>query len=406
MKKRGNINIKLTNILKQTQDCCNKKKCPKGSKKCKPTKKRRKKEEVGIFGGMPNIRPTSRAIPMPQSIMNNITPVPNIPMPIQLPSYSQFRRPPSMYQRNDRPLQVQQGRGVRQPERQPLMVSAGIQTARQQAIARPRQAIAQRRINRLSQQLQPIAVQTATRGEGVVSTQAPKQLKFNPPPQPRPIPILDQALPKRIFTEIPPRPIPKLGQVPPPRLTLTRGVRSDREIRGSQGTADQPFNAPVPTPNILDIDSIRMRNEEQDRREVARALVQMREKRIEGTIEDIGQGTPRVDKEEEKDIEEQQIEGVKQLIEDSDESLNQGQTGFVADRISQIEPPSQVSDEPVRAVRRGRPRKEESEIIARRRQNLVDQGDLAKRTAMEILAMSPGDFDFSDDEQTAAVGFV
>ncbi len=63
---------------------------------------------------MPNIRPTSRAIPMPQSVINNITPVPNIPMPRQLPVYSQFRKPHSMYQRNDRPLQVQQGRGVRQ----------------------------------------------------------------------------------------------------------------------------------------------------------------------------------------------------------------------------------------------------------------------------------------------------
>ena len=43
MKKGGNISIKLTNILKQTQECCNKKKCPKGTKRCKPSKKKRKK---------------------------------------------------------------------------------------------------------------------------------------------------------------------------------------------------------------------------------------------------------------------------------------------------------------------------------------------------------------------------
>jgi hypothetical protein len=92
-----------------------KKKCPKGTKRCKPLKKKKKKDDdTGPFGGMPNIRPTSRAIPMPQSVMNNITPVPNIPMPRQLPVYSQFRRPHAMYQMNDRPLQVQQGLGKQQ----------------------------------------------------------------------------------------------------------------------------------------------------------------------------------------------------------------------------------------------------------------------------------------------------
>jgi len=245
MKKGGNISIKLTNILKQTKECCDKKKCPKGSKRCKPSKKKRKKkdEDEGIFGGMPNIKPTSRAIPMPQSVMNNITPVPNIPMPIQLPAYSQFRRPHAMYQKNNRPYQTQQG------------------------------------------------------------------------------------------------------------ITKTRGVKTDREIRGSIGTSDQPFNAPIPPPNILDYESIRMRNTENDRRDAARVLVQMVNQRIEGTIEDIGKGTPREEREQdEEEIKplEQQIVGVKQLIGPEEEPRNQ-------DNLTQGSGAG-ISDEPIRR-RRGRPRR-------------------------------------------------
>ncbi len=429
MRKGGNISIKLTNILKQTKDCCNKKKCPKGSKRCKPKKKKRKDDDEGMFGGMPNIRPTSRAIPMPQSVMNNITPVPNVPMPRQLPTYSQFRRPHAMYQRNDRPLQVQQGRGVRQPERQPLMVSSGIQTAR-------RQALKMHQLPPKSVQRPPISVQTATREEGVVATQAPKQLKFNPPPQPRAIPELDKAPPKRIFTKIPPRPIFKLGQVPPPRLTLTRGVRSDREIRGSIGTSDQPFNAEAPTPNILDYEGILMRNAEEDRRlaqrrrvemreifKSTRALVQLREKRIEGTIEDIGQGTPRVDKEErsaspnvlfsdvtedESDEDTPQEESVKQLI--AEEVRPQGRPGFVDDRIAERER-RDIDDEPFRP-RRGRPTREDiiervmREDIAERRKYLEERGeDTSGYTSDEIFRMPDEKFNFSD-RTAAGASFV
>lgn len=388
MKKRGNINIKLTNILKQTQECCNKKKCPKGSKKCKSIikKKKRKKDEVGIFGGMPNIIPTSRAIPMPQSVVNNITPVPNIPMPRQLPAYSQFRRPPSMYQRNDRPLQVQQGRGVRQPQRQPLMVSTGIQTARRQAIA----------------------VQTGIRGQGIVATQAPKKLKFNPPPQPLPIPILNQAPPKRIFTQTPPpRPIPILNQAPPPRLTKTRGVISDNQIRGSQGTSDMPFNAPVPTPNILDRDSIMMRNEEQDRRDVARTLTEMARQRVQETIQNIGKGTPREDPEEppeviifsdtdtEEEVLDQQIQSVEKLV---DEAENQGKKGFVEDQIDKLEQSAQIDDEP--PSRRGRLSKEQLREFNRRRQNLIKQGvSNIPKVKRDVLDMDSSDFDFSSGDE-------
>jgi hypothetical protein len=437
MKKgRGNISIKLTNILKQTQECCNKKKCPKGTKRCKPSKKKKKKDEdEGIFGGMPNIKPTSRAIPMPQSVMNNITPVPNIPLPRQLPSYSQFRRPHAMYQRNDRPLQVQQGRGIRQPQTQPLTVSTGIQTARRQAIAQtqtrakartsietqtqdiPRQQLTTQQMPPISvqrgqrlttQQLPPISVQSGIRGRRVIATQTPKQLNFNTPPQPRPIPILNQAPPKNIFTEQPrPRPIPILNQAPPPiyrglldqqvpifiNPTKTRGVRSDREIRGSQGTADQPFNAEAATPNILDYEGILMRNAEEDRRLAQRRRQEMSE-RFKSTIKDIGQGTPRDDEEEKEqerpasppevivfsDTDEelttpqeealtQQIESVKQLIGDEEVAMNQGQPGFVDDQIEQRETRPQIDDTP---IRRGRPSRAAQAEVARRRQYFID----------------------------------
>ena len=379
MKKGGNISIKLTNILKQTQECCNKKKCPKGSKRCKPKKKKSKKDDnrEGLFGGMPNIKPASRAIPMPQSVINNITPVPNIPMPRQLPAYSQFRRPHAMYQRNDRPLQVQQGRGIRQPERQPLMVSSGIQTARRQAIARPRQQLT-------TQQLPPISVQSGIRGQGVIATQAPKQLKKQELTTQQLQPINIQSQRQGLTTQL----LQPININP----TKTRGVISDNQIRGSQGTADQPFNAPVPTPNILDIDSIRMRNEEQDRRDVARDLVQRVNQRIEETIEDIGQGTPRIDKEEEKEEErpsspevifsdvtddetdeelDNQIEGVERLIaQEQDVAMAQGQAGFVRDQREQInerEIRPQIDDVPTREIRRGRPQKKDQEEVARRR---------------------------------------
>lgn len=302
MKKRGNISIKLTNILKQTKECCETKKCPKDVKRCKPRKgerrKKRRKKDVGIFGGMPDIRPTSRAIAMPQSIMNNISPVPNIPLPIQLPAYSQFRRPPTMYQRNNRPYQTQQ---------------AG---------------------------------------------------------------------------------------------TITPGVTQDRVKRGRSGTADQPFNASQPPPNILDYEAILMRNAEEDRRVASQRRIEMRD-RFQSTLQDIGAGTPRdVDIEEEEEEElEQQIEGTKQLIEDSDLAMNQGQTGFTADRIADLEPTGQVSDQPVRTIRRGRPTIAEAEIIRRRTQNLRDQGlTQINRTPMQILAMSDEQFDFSDDEIAGAGG--
>ena len=48
MKKGGNISIKLTNILKQTKECCDKKKCPKDVPKCKPRKGGRKKKESKV----------------------------------------------------------------------------------------------------------------------------------------------------------------------------------------------------------------------------------------------------------------------------------------------------------------------------------------------------------------------
>ena len=337
MRKGGNISIKLTNILKQTQECCNKKKCPKGTKRCKPKKNKSKKDDdEGLFGGMPNIRPTSRAIPMPQSVMNNITPVPNIPLPTQLPAYSQFRRPHAMYQRNDRPLQVQQGRGIRQPERKPLMVSSGIQTARRQALT--------------MQQLPPISVQR-------------------------------------------------------PPISKTRGVMTDREIRGRQGTADQPFNAPVPTPNILDYEGILMRNAEADRRLAQRRREEMSE-RYKSTLKDIGQGTPRVDREDTP-----QEESVKRLIAE-EVAINQGRPGFVDDRVTSLERRPQIDDEPTRR-RRGRPTREEQieavlrADVAERRQNLEEQGvDTSGYTTDDIFQMPDDAFTFPDRTSAGGASFV
>ena len=412
----GNISIKLTNILKQTQECCNKKKCPKGSKRCKPSKKKRKKDDdEGIFGGMPNIKPTSRAIPMPQSVMNNITPVPNIPMPRQLPAYSQFRRPHAMYQRNDRPLQVQQGRGMRQPQTQPLMVSTGIQTARRQALARPRQAIARPRQELETQQLPPISVQSGIRGQGVIATQTPKQLKFNPPPQPRPIPLLNDP-PTPNYRGVLDEPVPIF--INP---TKTRGVRSDREIRGSQGTADQPFNAEAPTPNILDYEGILMRNAEDDRRLAQRRREQMTE-RFKSTLKDIGEGTPREDdeeKEEERpssppevivfsDTDEElstpreedrqldnQIEGVERLIaEEEDVAMAQGQAGFVDDRIAdkeQTKPEINIEDQPTRG-RRGRPSNKNRAEYNRRINILAETGEPTDLPFWDVLGLPDNQF--------------
>ena len=298
MKKGGNISIKLTNILKQTQECC-KKKCPKGTKRCKPSKKKRKKdddEDTGPFGGMPNIKPTSRAIPMPQSVINNITPVPNIPMPRQLPVYSQFRRPHSMYQKNDRPLQVQQGRGKQQ----------STQTA----------------VNTKSSETQTT-----------------------------------------------------------PTLTLTRGVIQDRERRGSTGTADQPFNAPVTPPNILDKDAILMRNAEQDRRALS-ARVRKMEERVEETLKDIELGTPRSVREADAVVNERLIKNVEEDI------LNRQELNNDDNRDG-------IEDQP-RPVRRGRPTTQEKLEATRRRAFLRERGDTSKSPTSygvrEILAMSPSRF--------------
>jgi hypothetical protein len=293
MKKGGNISIKLTNILKQTQECCNKKKCPKNVKRCKPSKKKRKKkdDDEGLFGGMPNIRPTSRAIPMPQSVMNNITPVPNIPIGTQLPVYSQFRTPHGMYQRNDRPLQVQQGRGVRQSR---LLKSKSSST------------------------------QTT------------------------------------------------------PTLTLTRGVIQDRERRGMIGTADQPFNPPVPPPNILDKDAILMRNAEADRRAISARVRQM-ERRIEETLKDIQLGTPRSVREADEVIHERLIKNV------NEEILNR-------EGLNNDENREGIEDAP-RPVRRGRPTTQEHLEATRRRVILSQLGDTTKYKIGQVLAMTPSRFE-------------
>jgi hypothetical protein len=363
------------------------------------------------------------------------------------------------------------------------MVSSGIQTARRQAIAqtqtrakartsietqtqdiptgriipkRPQletqqlPPISVQRGQRLTtQQLPPISVQSGIRGQGVIATQTPKQLKFNTPPQPRPIPILNQAPPKNIFTEQPrPRPIPILDQPPPPiyrglldepapifiNPTKTRGVRSDREIRGSQGTADQPFNAEAPTPNILDYEGILMRNAEEDRRLVQRRREEMTE-RFKSTIKDIGRGIPR-DNEEEKEEErpsspieviiftesdeelttpreediqlDQQIEGVERAIaQEEDVAMAQGRAGFVDDRIEDLQPQSQIEDTPTRGVRRGRRRNADKSKVAQRREYFEERGmtDEANLPYQEVLDYPDDAFD-DDKYQSAPSGDI
>jgi hypothetical protein len=291
------------------------------------------------------------------------------------------------------------------------MVSSGIQTAR-------RQALKMHQLPPKSVQRPPVSVQTATREEGVVATQAPKQLKRQGLTTQRLEPITVQSSQRQGLTTQLLEPI----NINP---TKTRGVISDNQIRGSLGSADQPFNAPVPTPNILDKDAIMMRNEEQDRRDVARALVQMREKRIEGTIEDIGQGTPRADKEEEKeerpaspevlfsDVTEDESDeelAVKQLIAE-EVAMNQGRPGFVEDRIAERER-RDIDDEPPRR-RVGRPTMEEDiervmrEDIAERRQYLEERGEDTSGVSDDAIFNMPDDaFNFSDNRTAAGASFV
>ena len=137
----------------------------------------------------------------------------------------------------------------------------------------------------------------------------------------------------------------------------------------------------------------------------------MRE-RFESTLQDIGAGTPREaigtppreeDEEEEEDIEDQQIESVKQLIEDSDVAMNQGQTGFTSDRIAELEPTAQVSDQPVRTIRRGRPTLAESREVNRRREWYRDVGEeeQANLPFREIQRVPEHIFNFPNNEETS-----
>jgi len=147
----------------------------------------------------------------------------------------------------------------------------------------------------------------------------------------------------------------------------------------------------------------------------------MREKRIEGTIDDIGQGTPRVDKEEERsaspevlfsDVTEDESDeelAVKQLIAE-EVAMNQGRPGFVDDRIAERER-RDIDDEPFRP-RRGRPTREDiiervmREDIAERRKYLEERGeDTSGYTSDEIFRMDDGKFNFSD-RTAAGASFV
>ena len=175
-------------------------------------------------------------------------------------------------------------------------------------------------------------------------------------------------------------------------ITKTRGIQTDRERRGRIGTSNQPFNAPIATPNILDYEAILMRNAENDRRVASRRRIEIRE-RYQSTLQDIGAGTPREDREqdEEKDEEivdevkplEQQIVSVKQLIGSDEEAINQGQ-------LTQDNQRAQIDDQPQR-IRRGPTTLAERQIIDRRREYFHERGMTreAELPAMQVLSFPP-----------------
>ena len=173
-----------------------------------------------------------------------------------------------------------------------------------------------------------------------------------------------------------------------------------------------------------------MRNEEQDRREVARALVQMANQRIEETIRNIGEGTPREAEEEKEDERpssppevivfsdtdeelttpreedrqlDQQIEGVERLIaEAEDVAMTQGQPGFVDDRIEALQPQSQIEDKPTRRVKLGRRSNADKRKVDQRREFFVERGMDAEANLpyQEVLDYPDDAFDDEKYEST------